>query len=86
MRKGFAALAIVGVAATVALYALVQTAPSLNLMASSDAEFIKFIAKYGKSYATKTEHQRRAEIFAKNLKAINEHNAKADKTYTLGIN
>ena len=67
MRKGFAALAVVGIAATVALYALVERAPAMNFMASSDVEFINFIAKYGKSYASKNEHQRRAEIFAKNL-------------------
>ena len=58
----------------------------MNLFAHEDAEFINFIAKYGKTYASKSEHQRRAQIFAQNLQYINEHNAKADKTYTLAVN
>jgi Holliday junction resolvasome RuvABC DNA-binding subunit len=69
MRKGFASLAIVGVAATVALFALNSYSPKAVTMYTQDEDlaFIQFIAKYGKSYASKHEHQRRADIFKANL-------------------
>lgn len=56
MRKGFAALAVVGVAAVVALYAVTQTAQPTNLFTALPTdEFVRFIAKYGKSYGTMEE-------------------------------
>jgi hypothetical protein len=68
MRKGFATLAVVGAAACLALYGLTSTQQSgVALYSESDMEFIQFIAKYGKSYASKTEHGKRAAIFNKNL-------------------
>ena len=89
MRKGFAALAVVGIAAVVALYAVTQTAQPTNLYTSltpDDMEFIKYVAKYGKSYGTKEEFGFRADIFKKNLARIAEENAKTENTFTVGIN
>jgi len=58
MRKGFAiTLAVVGVAATVAVIAL-SGAPQFTTlfeMSSDNFEFANFLAKHGKSYATKEE-------------------------------
>jgi hypothetical protein len=51
MRKGFAGLAVVGVAACVALYAVTQTAQYSSLytdISGSEMEFIRFVAKFGK--------------------------------------
>ena len=78
MRKGFARLAFVGVAATVALYAISSTSTnSMNFLSQDDdIAFIQFIAKYGKSYASKSEHSTRAEIFKANFKMIREENMK----------
>ena len=89
MRKGFAALAVVGVAAAVALYAVTQTAQPTNLYTSltaDDMEFIRYVAKYGKSYGTKEEFAFRAEIFKKNIARIVEENLNSKNTFTVGIN
>jgi KDEL-tailed cysteine endopeptidase len=89
MRKGFAALAVVGVAAVVALYAVTQTAQPTNLYTSltaDDMEFIRYVAKFGKSYGTKEEFAFRSEIFKKNLARIAEENSKNENTFTVGIN
>jgi hypothetical protein len=65
MRKGYASLCVVGIAACVAVYALTSMdAPkstSFNTLTSEDLEFMKFVAKYGKSYGTKEEYEFRLE-------------------------
>jgi len=47
--------------------------------------FGAFVEKYGRSYATKAEHDARFEIFKKNFLYVQAENAKG-KTYTLEIN
>lgn len=42
--------------------------------------------QYGKSYGSDAEHTYRANIFAANLKKVNEHNNKTGITYKLAIN
>lgn len=80
MRKGFASLAIVGVAACVALYGITQNINknvafySDNSVSSSDFEFVNYLAKHGKSYATKEEFEFRAAIFKKNMDMIAREN------------
>ena len=90
MRKGFAALAIVGVAATVALFAMTAFTPkavtTMMYTQEEDFAFIQFIAKYGKSYVSKNEHMKRAEIFKANMQMIREENLKGENTFTLGVN
>ena len=80
MRSGTAALAIVGVAACVAVYALSGSQPAqgntlYNSLHAEDMEFLTFVAKYSKSYATKEEFQMRADRFKTILAAIAEENA-----------
>jgi len=89
MRKGFASLAIVGVAACVALYAMTQTAQSTSLytdISGAEMEFIRYVAKFGKSYGTKEEFAFRSEIFKKNYARILEENQNKENTFTLELN
>lgn len=37
---------------------------------------MQFLAKYGKTYATKSEINSKFEVFSKNYDAIKEHNLK----------
>ena len=89
MRKGFAALAVVGVAACVALYAVTQTAQSTSLytdISGVDMEYIRFVAKFGKSYGTKEEFALRSNIFKQNYARIVEENLNKENTFALEIN
>ena len=89
MRSGFATLAVVGVAACVAVYALSGSAPeskSLYSMAADDFEFLKYVTKYGKSYGTKEEFEYRANNFRNVLQQLSEENSKNDNTFTLSVN
>jgi KDEL-tailed cysteine endopeptidase len=90
MRKGFASLVVVGIAACVAVFAFTQSPKSnsfySNVLTAEDMEFIKYVAKFGKSYGTKEEFEFRSDIFKKNLAALVEENAKNDNTFTVGIN
>jgi KDEL-tailed cysteine endopeptidase len=90
MRKGFASLAVVGVAAVVAVFALTQSPKTNSLysneLTAQDMEFLKYVTKFGKSYGTKEEFEFRADLFKKNLAALVEENSKNDNTFTVGIN
>lgn len=74
--KGFA-LAVVGVVATAALYAINTTSDSALFLKSYNAfdadenEFMRFITKYRRTYGTKEEYQYRLNIFKENLELIN---------------
>ncbi|KAF2295067.1 hypothetical protein GH714_031335 [Hevea brasiliensis] len=46
----------------------------------------RWLAKYGKSYRSAGERQRRFQIFKDNVEFIDSFNAKGHKTYKLGIN
>ena len=90
MRTGFQTLAIVGIAAAVAVYA-VANMPSAsnfhsNVLTHQDMEFLKYVSKYGKSYGTKEEFEFRADQFKENLAKIMEENSKNDNTFTLAVN
>uniref|UniRef100_A0A7S3CPI2 Cysteine protease n=1 Tax=Strombidium rassoulzadegani TaxID=1082188 RepID=A0A7S3CPI2_9SPIT len=56
-----------------------------HLLTAEDHEFIKFVAKYGKSYGTKAEFAFRAEQFKQALAKVEEHNSQ-NGTSTVGIN
>jgi|LauGreDrversion4_2_1035121.scaffolds.fasta_scaffold290379_1 KDEL-tailed cysteine endopeptidase len=90
MRKGFASLAVVGIAACVAVFALTQSPKSnslySNALTAEDMEFIKYVAKFGKSYGTKEEFEFRSDLFKKNLALLAEENSRNDNTFTVGIN
>jgi KDEL-tailed cysteine endopeptidase len=89
MRKEYTlSLAVVGVAACVAVYAL-NTAPSSQTLFGStadDVEYYRYVQKYGKSYGTKEEFRFRQEKFASALETINSHNAQNAVSFHLAAN
>lgn len=87
MRKEiFASLAVVGVVATVAVFAVSQYQPEMMQLNSMDTQFVDYLAKYGKSYLTKEEYAYRKELFEQSMGKISESNSKNDVTYRLAIN
>jgi len=91
MKKGYAvSLAVVGVAACVAVFAVNSMGPKqtalYNAFTAEDAEFMKFVSKYGKSYGTKEEFEFRSQQFKQNFAKVHMNNARNDVTYRLGIN
>jgi hypothetical protein len=89
MRKAFAALAVVGAAACVALFAFIQADQSSSLysyISGTEMEYIRFVAKFGKSFGTKEEFAMRANIFKQNYARIFEENLNNENTFTLEIN
>ena len=88
---GYASLAIVGVAACIAVYALntASFGSQSNLyttLSSEELAFMRFIAKHTKSYTSVQEFQARQQIFKRNLQAIAEENSKNGNLFTLGVN
>jgi Cathepsin propeptide inhibitor domain (I29) len=89
MRKGFAALAVVGIAAVVAVFALTNSVGkdgAIELNQFSDSSFNRYMAKHGKSYATKEEYIRRKEIHDRALEEVVEHNQQPGQTWFKAIN
>jgi hypothetical protein len=87
MKKGFAALAIVGIAAAVAVFALNKIPYSgMNLNYENDALFARFLAKHNKSYETKEEYEMRRALFIERLQQVTDHNAQNDNTWFMAIN
>ena len=86
----FASLAVVGVAACVAVYALTQQPRSAslysNVISADDMEYLKYVAKYGKSYGTKEEFEFRGDVFKNTLAKLSEENSKNDNTFRVGVN
>lgn len=76
MKRGFAALAVVGVVAAVGVIALSGISfAGVNFRYSSDSAFNNYLAKYGKVYSTKEEYYMRKAVFEHQLRIINEHNS-----------
>ena len=90
MRKGFASIAIVGVAACVAVYALTQQPKTnslySNILTSDDMEFLKYVSKFGKSYGTKEEFEFRANQFKTTLAQLATENSKISNTFRVAAN
>jgi cathepsin L len=93
MRKGYIALAVIGIAiAAFSIFFLLSTnAPSEPIAfdenaAAMELAFVNYIGRYQKGYATKEEFLQRKEIFKATMRKVQEHNAKEDSSYTLGIN
>ena len=86
--SGYAQLAIVGVAAAVAVFAVTQSfglEKSMSLQAL-DNTYAAYIAKYGKSYGTKAEYELRRSLFQKSLEEMVASNSQNSDMYRLGIN
>jgi hypothetical protein len=91
MKQGYAiSLAVVGIAACTALFAVNNLGKPVSLyqaFTEEDSEFMKYVAKFGKSYENTEEFAMRSEIFKNNLGAIVMHNSMdAGQTYQLGLN
>jgi hypothetical protein len=80
-----------GAAAALAVIALNYNAPAgtqlfqSEIMTAEDHEFIKYVAKYGKSYGTRAEFEFRSVQFKESLVKVAEHNS-SNGTSTVGIN
>ena len=75
-RDGARNIALIGIVASVAVYAFsYNTSPKgLNLQ-GIDSAYVRYLAKHGKSYATKAEYEARQAIFEQNMALISENNA-----------
>ena len=81
-------LGVVGLAISAALVAFKANRPAPTTLARNltDIDFLRHLAKYGKSYGTVEEYSLRAEIFQENLEKIRQRNLDPENTYTLGVN
>lgn len=91
----FRKLVIVGTVATACLVASAffstsSVSSGTSLFTGKDSEveqaFVQFIAKYGRSYASKSEIPKRFKVFAKNYAMVKAHNSKPDALYTMEMN
>jgi hypothetical protein len=79
------ALAVVGVVAATMLLMTVPTSGT-NFLESSDSAFNRYIAKHGKSYATKEEYAFRKALFDKSMDEVTAHNSQNGPTWNKAIN
>jgi cathepsin H len=87
MKRGFASLIVVGIAAAVAVFVLNSASFSgIHLRYKSDSAFVKYLAKYGKSYEDISEYEMRKAIFEERLSLVREHNAQNDHSWFMAIN
>jgi hypothetical protein len=86
MRTVYTTLAVVGIAAAVACFALSQAPSSGMNLHTADKTFVNYMAKYGKSYATQEEFVQRKELFEKILAEISHHNSQNDQTWFMALN
>jgi C1A family cysteine protease len=88
MKKGFAALAVVGIVAAVAVLGLNSASymsKGINL-SQDDSAFADYVARFSKSYDTKEEYEYRREVFSKQFEEIMSHNAQNDVTWYRAVN
>jgi hypothetical protein len=87
MKKGFAALTVVGIAAAVALFKISSASfKGVDLINKSNSAFIEYLAKYGKSYKDLREFEMRKAVFEENMRIITDHNANKNETWSMGVN
>ena len=89
MKRGYATLAVVSIAAAVVVLTLNSAALSslsLTQISGGDSVFIEYLAKFGKSYENVAEYEMRKAIFEESLKNVTEHNAKENETWQMGLN
>jgi len=79
-------LGVVGLAISAALVAFTANRPVPTSLARdlTDIDFVRHLAKYGKSYGTVEEYSQRAGIFCDNLEKIRQGNLDPESTFTLG--
>lgn len=85
-------IAGLGASAALAVIALNYQAPEgtqlfqHELLTHEDHEFIRYVAKYGKSYGTRSEFEFRNAQFKEKLAFMAEHNSKNGSTHTVAVN
>ncbi|CDW75439.1 cathepsin l [Stylonychia lemnae] len=83
-------IAVVGVVAALAVFTINESARSTQLYGTNYSNdnivFANYLAKYGKSYATKEEYEFRLQQFQANLAKNAQHNSQNGVSYHLGIN
>jgi C1A family cysteine protease len=87
--RTYVPLAIVGVAACVAVYAVNQNQAATSLftpMTTEDHAFMAHVAKHGRSYGTKEEFEYRSAVFKDNLAQINLINSENGNTFSVATN
>ena len=60
-----------------------------HLLAESEEyeAFMKFVAKFGKTYASHSDHNSKFQVFSQNYRRVKAHNeSPANHSYKLGIN
>ena len=88
MKRGFATLALVGVVAAVAVFALTQgpnISSGMNLK-QTDTAYSKYLSKHGKSYGTKDEYILRRTLYEAAVADMNAHNTVEGQTWVKAIN
>ena len=55
-------------------------------LTEGDQQFIRFVAKYGKTYASRAEFEARNAIFQEKLAFIEEHNSTNEEGHTVAVN
>lgn len=93
MRKRYITIGVVSVAlVAVSIFFLLNTntpsdpIPFDEHVADMELAFVNYIGRFQKGYATKEEFILRKEIFKATMRKVQEHNAKEDSSFTLGIN
>lgn len=80
--------AALSVTAVLFLWSAEQNQSAISLMENKEIEeaFVQYIAKYGKTYATKAEVTRRYENFARSYKMIEKHSKEEGSTFKMALN
>lgn len=87
MRKEIlGSLAIIGVVAAVAVFALTEFQPKSIQFNQNDDQYVKYMARYQKSYGTKEEYLYRKNIYDQTLEIVARESSKNGMTYTIGMN
>jgi Cathepsin propeptide inhibitor domain (I29) len=55
-------------------------------MTDKEQAFLHFLARYGKTYASKSVVSSRFDIFSRNYDRIQEHNSLSGERFQMGIN
>jgi hypothetical protein len=69
------ALAVVGVVAAATMMLMNGPSSGSNFLEASDSAFSRYMAKHGKSYATKEEYSFRKALFDKAMEEVTTHNS-----------
>ncbi len=69
------AVAVMGVVAAATMVMMNGPISGSNFLEASDSAFNRYIAKHGKSYATKEEYTFRKALFDKAMEEVTTHNS-----------